>query len=244
MSTLEGKRVIVVGVGRSISTALKAERADILAIGRGQEALDQLKREVPGALTLIADATDPSVPRKAFAALFPDILVVSLGAVPHMAPIHEQDWDQFTRTWETDVKASFHFCREALRAPLKPGSTVILISGGPGIGGSLLSGGLSGAKRMQLFMADFCQKQSDRLNLGIRFVALAPLRIMSTTEIGRTAAEGYAAYLGMTVRDFLDRQESPQTTEDVARAVLSILLDPTYKQTKFIVSGAGIKETA
>jgi NAD(P)-dependent dehydrogenase (short-subunit alcohol dehydrogenase family) len=57
---------------------------------------------------------------------------------------------------------AFLFCREALRAPLAPGSVVVIISSGAGLGGSPISGGYAGAKRMQMFLAKYCQAESDR----------------------------------------------------------------------------------
>jgi hypothetical protein len=71
----------------------------------------------------------------------------------------------------------FLFRRAALRLPLATGATVILISSGAVTGGSPISGGYTGAKRMQMFMANYCQKESDRLGLGFRFIALAPAGI-------------------------------------------------------------------
>ena len=64
---------------------------------------------------------------------------------------------------------------------------MILISSGAGIGGSPISGGYAGAKRMQMFLASYCQKESARLGLGIRFAALVPMRLMPETELGKVA---------------------------------------------------------
>ena len=85
---------------------------------------------------------------------------------------------------------------------LAPGSVVILVSSGAALNGSPVSGGYAGAKRMQMLIANYCQKESDRLGLGIRFLALAPAMIMPGTEFGRHAVEGYARYLGMPIADF------------------------------------------
>jgi len=98
---------------------------------------------------------------------------------------------------------SFLFCGHVLRTPLAPGSRVILISSGAGLRGSPISGGYAGSKRMQMFMAAYCQKESVRLGLGIHFTALVPMRIMPETELGETAVKGYAHYLGIAPADFI-----------------------------------------
>lgn len=131
-------------------------------------------------------------------------------------------WSQFSAPWETDVRMSFLFCGHALRSPLAAGSAVILISSGAGIGGSPISGGYAGAKRMQMFMAGYCQKESGRLGLGLRFTALAPSRIMPETELGRAAVGGYARYLGISPEDFVQGMRNRQTPPDVAHAVIRI----------------------
>jgi NADP-dependent 3-hydroxy acid dehydrogenase YdfG len=136
---------------------------------------------------------------------------------------------------------SFLFCGHALRAPLAPGSTVILISSGAGIHGSPISGGYAGAKRMQMFLASYCQKESARLGLGIRFAALVPMRLMPETDLGKVAVEGYAQYLGMKSTDFLAGMTDRQSAADVAAAVLRIATEPAAgNDTVFAVSAQGI----
>jgi hypothetical protein len=66
---------------------------------------------------------------------------------------------------------------------LPRGATVILISSGAAFAGSPLTGGYAGAKRTQVFMANYSQKESDRLKLGLHFMTLAP-RIVTDTELG------------------------------------------------------------
>ena len=89
-----------------------------------------------------------------------------------MAPLHEQTWEQFGLSWNTDVKAAFHFGKAALLAPLASGSQVIIVSSGAAIGGSPHSGGYAGAKRMQWFLTEYSQTEGreefGRLIAGIR----------------------------------------------------------------------------
>nr|WP_236952334.1 hypothetical protein [Mesorhizobium loti] len=138
-----------------------------------------------------------------FAALQPDLLVICAGAFAPSACIQDQSWDDFSANWETDVKASFLFCRAALQGRLKAGSRVVLISGGAAFsGGPPNSGGYSGAKQMQMFLAAHSQKEADRLGLGLRFMALAPMRIMAGTGVGQRGISSISAYLGISPADF------------------------------------------
>jgi NAD(P)-dependent dehydrogenase (short-subunit alcohol dehydrogenase family) len=230
---LHGKNVVVIGgskgVGRAIVAATHAQGAQVLAVARQEEPLKKLVAAFPAVQMLRLDATDESAPAKVFATLSPDILVVCAGAIPHTAPIGEQSWEQFSRNWNSDVKMSLLFSQAALATPLAPGTTIILISSGAALGGSPLSGGYSGSKRTQMFLAQYAQKESDRLNLGLRFLALAPGGIMPNTDLGKTAVEGYAAYVGMDTKDFIKGMGSSQTPEDVANAVVELASNSTSR---------------
>src|SRR5258708_36088667 len=177
MVTLAGKNVVVAGasggVGGAIVGSVAAEGAQIQAVGRNPESLDQLAKEVSGTKTLAIEAAGHAAPSRVFAALLPDVVILCAGARPPGRPIHELTWDQFSVNWDTDVRMSFSFCREALRAPLAPGSTVILISSGAALGGSPISCGYVGARRTQLFMADYAHKESGRPDPVLGFLALA-----------------------------------------------------------------------
>jgi NAD(P)-dependent dehydrogenase (short-subunit alcohol dehydrogenase family) len=232
MRYLDGKVAVVVGgsrgIGQAIVRALAAEGAAVWALGRDAERLDQLKRENDGVQTLVADVTDPQTATETLRATRPDILVLSAGATPLMAPVHQQSWEQFSRTWETDVHMTFSFGKQVMLLPLAPGSVVVIISSGAAIGGSALSGGYAGAKRMQWFLAHYLQQESDALQRGIRFVVLLPKQIIGTTELGHTAAAAYAAHQGISEQTFLERFAAPLTPERVGQGVVDLLTDQAY----------------
>jgi NAD(P)-dependent dehydrogenase (short-subunit alcohol dehydrogenase family) len=245
MRYLDGKVAVVVGgsrgIGQGIVRALAAEGASVWALARDAARLDQLKREVDGVQTLVADVTDPQTAPQTLGATRPDILVLNAGARPFLAPIHQQSWEQFSRNWETDVQMTFAFGKQALTLPLAPGSVVVIISSGAAIGGSEISGGYAGAKRMQWFLAHYLQGESDALKLGIRFVALAPKQIIGATELGHAAAAAYAAQQGISEQAFLERFGPPLTPEGVGRAVVDLLTDPAYRSgSAFGVTGQGL----
>jgi len=241
MLPLTGKSMAVIGgsrgVGRRIVEAAVHHGARVLAVARREGPLRQLAEEVPGAEVLSLDATDECAPSQVFDIFEPAILVLSAGAFPPAAPLHEQRWQEFAVNWESDVKIAFHFFKAALSRPLPAGASVILISSGAALAGSPNSGGYAGAKRTQMFMANYSQKESDRLGLGLRFFTLAP-RIMPDTELGRHAVAGYSRYLGICAADLIQSMASPPTASDVATAVVKLSTKPEQSRGKvFVVSG-------
>ena len=245
MLSLTGKTMAVIGgsrgVGRQIVEAGISNGARVLSVARQENRLRQLAHEVPGAEVLALDATDEGAPAKVFSVLEPDILVLCAGAFPPAAPLHEQSWQEFAVNWESDVKIAFHFCKAALSRPLPKGASVILISSGAALAGSPISGGYAGAKRTQMFIANYSQKESDRLGLDLRFSALAP-RIMPDTGLGKHAVAGYSRYLGTSEAGFIQSMDTPPASSDAAAAVIELATNPEQSKGKaFVVSGKGLE---
>jgi NAD(P)-dependent dehydrogenase (short-subunit alcohol dehydrogenase family) len=248
MLPLTGKNVVVIGgsrgVGRRIVQAASGNGARVVAVARAGRTLRDLATEVCDLDVLSLDATDEAAPSQVFDAFEPDVLVVCAGAFPPAAPLHQLTWQEFSVNWESDVRIAFNFCKAALSRPLAAGASIILISSGAALAGSPNSGGYAGAKRTQLFIANYAQKESDRLGLGLRFMALAP-RMIPDTELGRHAVAGYARYLGVAAADFIQSMTSPPTSADVAIAVMELATSPDrFKGKVFIVSGKGLEAAA
>lgn len=227
---LLNKRVVVLGasrgIGREIVRRASADGAEVLAVARDGRGLAELAKSTPGVDTLAMDAATEAAPQQVFGKMRPDLLVICGGATPPVRPIPELTWAEFSVNWEVDAKMAFLFCREALQAPLAAGSVVVIISSGAGLGGSPISGGYAGAKRMQMFIARYCQAESDRRELGIRFVALVPSRVMPETDLGQAAVNGYARYLGVTAEKFIENMGPRQSPANVAEAVLDLARKP------------------
>lgn len=248
MVSLQNRNMVVIGgsrgIGRRIVEAGIRNGAHVLAVARQEAPLQQLALEVPGVETFALDATDEDAPSKVLEVLAPNILILGGGVFPPAAPIHEQSWRQFSANWENDVKIAFNFCKAALSRPLASGASVVLLSSGAALAGSPLSGGYAGAKRTQIFIANYSQKESDRLGLGLRFMAIAP-RIIPDTDLGKYAIAGYSRYLGISAADFVRGMAAPPTSCIVATSVIELVLNPDRSLGDvFIVSGKGLEAVA
>lgn len=233
MSQLNGKRIIVTGgsrgFGRGMVEALAAEGAMVYALARSPRDLDQLQRAVKGVQTCVADVSDPQLAPQLLREIRPDILVLNAGVKPPMLPIHEQSWEQFGSVWETDVKATFQFGKQALLMPMKAGGVVMIVSSGAAIArNSPLVGSYASAKRMQWSLAQTFQEAANVMNLGIRFVVLVP-RLTDRTELGQASVAVFAAREGVSQQAFLERFGVPLTVDMVGQGVVKILTDKAYQ---------------
>ena len=213
------------GVGHATASALTTAGARVLAAGRER------------------DATDPAQIAALLAEADPDLVVVAAGTRPRMASIEEQSWESFSAPWNVDVKIAFEVGRAALARPLRPNSTVLIVSSGAGLDGSPLSGGYAGAKRMQMFLAGYLQRAADARELGIRFVALAARQFLVGTRIGEAAAAAYGAETGQSVEAYMKRRfPVPLDAAGVASAILSIASGEEHRETTLLgLTGKGLE---
>jgi NAD(P)-dependent dehydrogenase (short-subunit alcohol dehydrogenase family) len=245
--SLRGKTAVVIGgssgVGKATVKALISEGARVTAIARDADRLRALQAEIGhGLATVPGDATDPALAVRVLRELKPDLVVLAAGVVPPMGGVDELDWESFSETWNADVKASFFLVKEALTLPLRPGSTVVLVSSGAAIAGSPASGGYAGAKRMQWFLAGYAQKVSDAKKLGIRVIAVLPKQLIEGTTIGTRAAATYGAMNGTTAEAYMKRWDVPLDVDKVASAIRTALEGGVPASVNAIaVTGAGIE---
>ena len=193
------------GFGRAIAIALGAAGARVVGVARDPAPLEDLRAELGGSFTPVAaDAADPVVAGQLIDAYRPGLLVLNAGAAPLARPIQRHTWQTFSRNWDVNVQHVFNWTREALLAPLEPGSLVIALSSGAAVRGSPLSGGYAGAKATIRFITSYAAAESERDGLDIRFVSLLP-QLTPVTGLGAKAVAGYAARDGIEVSAFLDR---------------------------------------
>ena len=217
------------GVGRATALALSAHGTKVWVVGRDRARLERVRAEAscPGTVTLAPfDATDGAAMDRLIAEADPDLVVLSAGARARLAPVHEQTWESFSEPWNTDVKIAFQVGQTAIRRPLRAGSLVVIVSSGAGLGGSPLSGGYAGAKRMQMFLAGYLQRAAAAVKVDVRFVAVVPKQLIAGTELGAMAADAYAGLAGISREKFMERFGAPLTAETVAGIIVQLARGP------------------
>jgi NADP-dependent 3-hydroxy acid dehydrogenase YdfG len=226
------------GFGRAIAAAIVATGTSVVGIARDEPALRAVRDELGEGFTPVAaDATDEELAQDVIRERRPSLLVLNAGVTPHMAPLHEQTWDTFSRTWHTDTRHVFAWIRAALREPLAPGSVVFAMSSGAAVAGSPLSGGYAGGKATIRHIGGYAAEESRRAGLDIRFVTLLP-QLTPVTGLGATAVEAYAARQGVDRDTFAERLQPILTPEQVGKAVVALAADPG-SAAEYVVDGAG-----
>ena len=240
MQNLNGKRVVITGgsqgLGLAMVEALAACGANVVAISRDRANL--AAAEHAGAAVITGDASDITFMNKVVREEAPDVLILNAGARPPIKPIDQQNWDEFSTVWNTDVKAGLAGIQAALHTPMKRGSRVLIMSSGAAMVLAVpfiapenlsLSGGYIGAKRMLWFMAHSANAVSRERDLGIRFQALVPMQLIPGTALGHHVAAACAAVEGISVDEHvMQRYGSVLRPEQVGEQVAELLFDPRY----------------
>lgn len=225
MPQLENRTALVVGasrgLGRGVAEAFVSAGARAVLVARDPAPLATLAAGSALVSVEAADASDPLVADRLLGRYDPDVLALVAGATPLLRPIQEHTWETFSANWDTDVRMAFHWVRQALLLPLRPGSRVIVMSSGAALQGSPLSGGYAGAKATQRFIAGYAAQESKRAGLGIAFTAVLP-RLTAATDLGRPAVEAYAARAGVSEEQFLTGLGPPVTPQVAGAAFLRL----------------------
>lgn len=240
MSDLSGRTTIVVGasrgLGRGIATAFAEAGASVVAVSRTAAAFPEPANGTGTIQPEVADAGEATVPASLLDRYEPEAVILVAGASPHMRPLQHQTWETFSVNWQTDVRIAFHWLREALLKPLRPGSRVVVFSSGAALNGSPLSGGYAGAKATQRFITGYAQDEAERAGLDITFTAVLPY-FAPETDVGRPAVRAYAARAGQSLEGYL-QQQGPLVTPEIAGTALVELVQanaatvaPGYRQT-------------
>jgi NAD(P)-dependent dehydrogenase (short-subunit alcohol dehydrogenase family) len=238
-----GRTALVVGASRGLGQGIARALADsgrpVIAVSRTAPAGDA---DGAGIRTELADATDAAVAGHLLDAYEPQTVVLVAGASPLSRPLHHHTWETFSANWHTDVRIAFHWLREALLRPLRPGSRVVVISSGAALAGSPLSGGYAGAKATQRFITGYARDESARAGLGIAFTAVLP-RLTPLTDLGRPAVRAYAARTGQTEQEYVRQLGEPLSPRIAGAAVVELVqADPATLAPAYLLTGAGLQE--
>ena len=227
---LEGRKVVVTGgsrgLGLGLVEALVRSAAKVTVVARGAEALSAVRERLDVGI-FKADISDESSARDVLSRERPDLLVLNAGAKPRMGRLDEISWEDFSASWNTDVKAGLHWMQAALNMPLAPGARVLVVSSGA-VNGSPLSGGYGGAKRMLWLMAKYANTVSAARKLDLRFQVVVPMQIIGGTGVGDEAAGAYARAYNVSPREFLSRFGAPLSPADFGNHVVTLLTDPSH----------------
>jgi 3-oxoacyl-[acyl-carrier protein] reductase len=233
------------GLGRGIATAFAQAGVRVVAVARTASALVDLSDSAGNIRAEVADARDATVAGSLLARYEPATVILVAGANPHMRPLQEQTWETFSVNWETDVRVAFHWLREALLKPLRPGSRVVVVSSAAALNqnGSPLSGGYAGAKATQRFITGYAQGESDRAGPGITFTTVLPV-FAPLTDIGSAAVRAYATLAGQSVDAFLEARPFPLLTPAIAGTAIVELVREAGPDVApaYVLNGAGLQK--
>ena len=246
MSELSGRTTLVVGasrgLGRGIAGAFAEAGAPVVAVARSGAALAELATTSANIRTEVADATDATVAGSLLDRYEPEVVILVAGASPLMRPLQHQTWETFSVNWHTDVRIAFHWLREALLKPLRPGSVVVVVSSGAALAGSPLSGGYAGAKATQRLITGYAQDEANRAGLGITFTAVLP-RITPLTDLGRPAVRAYAARSGQSEEEYVQQMGEPLTPEGAGAALVELVrADTDTVAPGYLLTAAGLQK--
>jgi NAD(P)-dependent dehydrogenase (short-subunit alcohol dehydrogenase family) len=214
------------GLGLGIVEALAERGAELTVVARTPGPLSEVQARL-GVATIAGDVTDPALVDRVLTEVRPDVLVLNAGTGVPMAPLHEHTWESFTATWEHDVKAGFLCIQGALRT-LTRGRVLVTFSGAA-VGGSPLSWGYAGAKRMLWWMADYANASAAELDHELRFQTLIPAQVFGDTAFGHDVACAYARRKGVPVEALLAGFGAPCSLREFGEHVATVLVDPRHR---------------
>lgn len=229
------------GLGRGIATSFARNGGTVIAVARDAPALSELTSEMHNVTAEAADARDPTVAGTLLDRYDPHAVIVVAGALPRLVPLQRQTWETFSTHWETDVRITFNWLREALLKPMRPGGRVVVFSSGAALQGSSIGGGYSGAKATQRFITAFAQEEADGAGLGLRFTTVIP-RLTPLTDLGRRVVQVHAAGEGQTEEEYVDAMGTLITPETAGRAILELVrTDAAHLSPEYMLTGDGLQ---
>jgi 3-oxoacyl-[acyl-carrier protein] reductase len=235
MTTMTGKSVLVVGGSRGLGLGV------VRAARQAGARVAAVARDLAGSEGWPGDATDEGFADKVLAESRPDLLVITAGVAPAMAPLTAHTWETFSANWHADVRIAFVWLRAALRLPLAPGSRVVVFGSAAELRGSPLSGGYAGAKATVRLITGYAAAEAQGSGLGVTMTTVLPV-ITPGTTIGETAIRAYAKSSGATPEQFRAKLTAAPTPESVGAAIVGLAAEPDAALAGFyLVDAAGLR---
>ena len=204
---------------------LSAKGVRTIAVARHKDDLDSLAKVAPTVETRALDAAKDGTAQSLMSEYSPDLLVLAGGHQPKMQSISQLTWQDFSATWNIDTKIAFDFVKSALLAPMADGGAIVSFASGAALGGSPLSGGYAGAKRMQHFISNYGKWDSDRRKLGLNFYTIYPKQFIVGTNIADEGSSAYAAARSISQDQFMNQWDKPLTIDKIGVCVMDLLAD-------------------
>ncbi len=229
------------GFGRGVVAALAALGVRVLAVARGQADLAALQSEVPGRIESVrADVTNAAVAVATIQRERPDILVLNAGSPVPIQETRYMTWDAFSVNWNVDVRGTFTWAREALLAPLPPGSRIIVIASSAAGSPLAAISGYVAAKTAQVALARCLAAEAAPMDIRVQY--LLPY-LTPETDLGGSSVRIFARRAGVATSAIVERMSlSPFLTPGaVGQGVVQILSDPALTDAPgFRINGQGL----
>ncbi len=231
------------GLGRGITTAFAEAGAPVIAVARTAAPLAD-QSAGGGIRAESADAGDPTVAGSLLDRYEPTAVIVVAGARPLVRPLQHHTWETFSVNWHTDVRIAFHWLREALLKPLRPGSRVVVISRGAALQGSPLS---EQVRRRQVHPAVHLRLRPGgghpRRSGGSPSPRCCPGSRRSRTSVGRHGpARTRPAAASRPSRRYLQQPGEPLTPEVAGAALVELVRkDAPTVAPAYLLTSAGLQ---
>lgn len=233
------------GIGRKIAEKLSDRGHSTIVTARNEFDLSELGKSHPGIHTCVEDATEDGIAGALMEKFDPDFLVLCVGHSPRMTSFQNQSWEEFSGAWNADTKVSHAFFRAVLTKPMRAGGRIVVMSSGAGLAGSRLSGGYAGAKRMQMFLSEYAQREAEILKLDLTFLSVVPKQLVQDTKLGRSAGEAYSEVVGKPYAAFMSQWDKPLTSDLVGASVVDLLMNQNLPDERaFAITGEGMEPMA
>lgn len=235
MASLSGRVALVTGGGRGlgaeVARALAAEGAKVCVLGRNQEAVSRVAREIEG-LPLCADVTKPedmaAALRTAEEHLGAIGICVQNAGISSSAPLAKTDDETFSKIFEVNVSAVFRLSRALVPKMAEAGyGRMIHVASNAGLTGYAYTSAYCASKHAvvgltRALAVEFAQQ-------GVTVNAVCPGFLdtdMTHESVSRIVAKtGRSTEEARKILEAMNPQKRFVTTTEVAHLVVSLARD-------------------